>query len=236
MEGRAVSVEALMRELQKQQLLTQHLNQSGSASRRGESDIRVRAATAGQQPKHCFGFQKGNCTRADCPYLHEKSPEAKSQDQLRAKPKSKPSSVSKKPSLKKPSSKKKGAAKPRRSLKPNHCTRCGAAHPLSECKFTGQCEYCHKPNHKAAVCKKKLYDDGRAHVAFTTPSNDVLIRRACVPRGFSLVWSTVQPTGQSTSSIGQSSQSTGQSCYCLPRPPWCHTINLRTRWVNLLKP
>ena len=55
MEDKAVSVESLVRELQKQQLLTAHLNQSGSGGgsaidrrdRRPErADVRVRAATA----------------------------------------------------------------------------------------------------------------------------------------------------------------------------------------------
>ena len=95
MEGRVVSIEALVRELQKQ-LLTAHLNQSGSDRSGGDrsccDEVRVRAVTA-SQPRYCFGFQKGKCTRADCPFLHEKSPETTQPQNSQRKPKVKSAAV-----------------------------------------------------------------------------------------------------------------------------------------------
>jgi hypothetical protein len=151
MEGKIVSVETLVRELQRQDLLRTHLNQSGGEkARKWDSTdvVRVRAASA-STPKYCFGFQKGKCVRVDCPFLHEQSPAESKFDVSRAKPKQKPSI--KKSSVKKQGSAKKGrnpnpSAAPRRkdSVKGKPCGKCGGGHPVSECKYVGVCEFCAK--------------------------------------------------------------------------------------------
>jgi hypothetical protein len=60
MEGKTVSVESLLRELQKQQLLTAHLNKSGEKPDKSDrTDVRVRQATSNAtEPKYCFGFKR----------------------------------------------------------------------------------------------------------------------------------------------------------------------------------
>jgi hypothetical protein len=144
MEDRVVSVETLVRELQKQQLLTAHLNLSGERGARhgGDGEVKVRAAAAAQ-PKYCFGFQKGKCTRVDCPFLHEKAPsEAKVPDGS-GKPKAK--SSTKKKSGKKD---KASTTKPKKSSIKGKCGKCGGSHAYSECQFSGVCEYCKRQGHK----------------------------------------------------------------------------------------
>jgi hypothetical protein len=194
MDGKVVSVETLVRELQNQSLLTVHLNQSGGKAQRQGSDVRVRAAAA-SQPKHCFGFQKGKCVRTDCPYLHEIMPvEAKNQDAQQGKPK--PKAVAKKQSTKKGTGKK-GKASPQHPVATRRggagqakCGKCGGGHPVAECKYDGECSYCHRTGHKQSVCRKKAGDEGRARVAFVSPAEDISIRVACVqnsqPRHMSL--------------------------------------------------
>ena len=76
MEDKAVSIESLVKELEKQRLLSEHLNRSSGRPERPRSernDVRVHvASTSGV--KYCFAFQRGACTRPDCPFLHEKDP------------------------------------------------------------------------------------------------------------------------------------------------------------------
>ena len=80
MDNVQVEIDALVGELQKQQLLTTHLNRSNESGSRSDrprgdrSDTRVhQATTAGV--KYCFGFQRGACARgSDCPFVHEKDP------------------------------------------------------------------------------------------------------------------------------------------------------------------
>ena len=87
MDDKSISAGLLIKELQKQQLLTAHLNKNQSesdgrpGSRRHQrdeySDVRVHAAIA--PPKKpptgvCFAWQKGACTRgSECRFAHEES-------------------------------------------------------------------------------------------------------------------------------------------------------------------
>jgi hypothetical protein len=65
-------------------------------------------------------------------------------------------------------------------VKPACCYRCGSSsHKAPECKFDGSCDYCKKSGHKQQVCKKKVSDDARAHVA-TVIEDEVVVRAARV--------------------------------------------------------
>jgi len=71
MENKEFTADELLHELQRKQMLSAHLNGGKMAQR--ESAIEVQAKVVKESaPKVCFGFQKGKCTRANCPYLHEK--------------------------------------------------------------------------------------------------------------------------------------------------------------------
>ena len=79
MDDKAVSCDLLVKELQKLQLLTSHLNQSGGERRERPKfdgrEVRVRVATTAPVRGVCFNFKKGSCSRgADCPFSHEKQP------------------------------------------------------------------------------------------------------------------------------------------------------------------
>jgi hypothetical protein len=65
---RVFSLDELMRELQRQQLLTRHLNGTEKERARGEPEVRIKVATE----KACWAFQKGSCTRSPCPFAHVK--------------------------------------------------------------------------------------------------------------------------------------------------------------------
>jgi hypothetical protein len=96
MEGRSVTMDSLIKELQKQHLLTAHLNQSSVGGERagrrgGEADVRIRTATTPQAPKPCFLFQKGKCTRNPCPYSHEKLQDRPQEPPPHGKPKNRSS-------------------------------------------------------------------------------------------------------------------------------------------------
>ena len=59
MDDKAIAVETLVKELEKQRLLTTHLNQAAPAPRPRQVDVRAAAGpTSGVKP--CFNFQKGN--------------------------------------------------------------------------------------------------------------------------------------------------------------------------------
>jgi hypothetical protein len=174
----------------------------------------VRAANATQHPKFCFAFQKGKCVRPDCPFLHEKSPDPKPQEGKGGKPKARvaQATVSKKSSLKKKHPPRKGSKSPGRGAKrkdsgKEKCYRCGGGHLAPECKFEGECDYCHKAWHKQIVCKKKVSDDTRAHVAFASPPDEVSIRIACVSEVTTqVVTSTVEVTTPPAEPSGESSR------------------------------
>ncbi len=186
MDDKAISANALVKELQKQQMLTAHLNQSnrggGDRFEKRPPDVRARVATTSGV---CFGFQKGTCKRgADCRFRHEKegpTPERKASPSP-GRPTAK---MSKEKGPKKSSLKKKGDAKPARrgsaSPSPKGCSKCGpsAGHPTSECKFDGTCSHCGIKGHKLAVCRKKQSEDkAMAKVVFA--EEEVSIRMLTV--------------------------------------------------------
>ena len=75
MDDKAVTVETLVRELERQRLLTSHLNlsQGLSAPLRPNRQVDVRVtSTPTRDAGLCYAFQKGKCSRQDCPFLHEK--------------------------------------------------------------------------------------------------------------------------------------------------------------------
>lgn len=155
MDDKAVSVETLVRELEKQRLLTAHLNSNkggGKAEgpRPGKTEARVAATSA---VKYCHAFQKGPCPRGkDCPFTHEKDP-------AKSTPREKHTSVggSKKATKKKDG--KKRSSKDGGSGSSKSCFKCGStSHMAPECKFEGKCDYCKKDGHKQTVCRKKASD------------------------------------------------------------------------------
>ena len=71
-KGRPFTLDELLRDLHRQQLLTAHLSGSERERARAEPEaVRIKAAKEAS-PKPCFAYRKGSCTREDCPYLHEK--------------------------------------------------------------------------------------------------------------------------------------------------------------------
>ena len=62
----------LVAAIQERQMLLDHLKKaSGGAKKQSDNaDVKVKAAKT--QRGVCFAFQKGECTRTDCPFLHEK--------------------------------------------------------------------------------------------------------------------------------------------------------------------
>ena len=67
---RRVKIEDIVAAIQEQQLLLDHLKKEPEKFKSSDPEVRVKAAKTPQKP--CFAFQKGNCTRADCPFVHEK--------------------------------------------------------------------------------------------------------------------------------------------------------------------
>lgn len=165
MDDKAVTVETLVSELEKQRLLTAHLNQAGTGFARPTRQVDVRlSATPTQEQKLCYAFQKGKCHREGCPFLHEKGPEGPKKTFVREKDKVTPKSL---PKTNAEAKKKKG---------PKSCYRCGSeAHLAPECKFEGKCDYCKKDGHKQSVCRKKTSDNVHVKVA-----EEVSIRLTCV--------------------------------------------------------
>ena len=165
MDDKAVTVETLVSELEKQRLLTAHLNQAGTGFARPTRQVDVRlSATPTQEQKLCYAFQKGKCHREGCPFLHEKGPEGPKKKFVREKDKVTPKSL---PKTNAEAKKKKG---------PKSCYRCGSeAHLAPECKFEGKCDYCKKDGHKQSVCRKKTSDNVHVKVA-----EEVSIRLTCV--------------------------------------------------------
>ena len=172
MDDKAVTVETLVKELERQRLLTAHLNQSGTGlakPSRVHIDARVAAAS---QEKICYAFQKGKCHREECPFSHvmEKGGAEKQQAKKQEKAsKTAPSKKQQPPKANVDAKKKKG---------PKPCYRCGSeAHLAPECKFEGKCDYCKKDGHKQSVCRKKLSDSSPIHAA---KAEEVSIRLTCV--------------------------------------------------------
>lgn len=195
MDDKEVSAAQLLKELQKQQLLTSHLNQSASRSsqnRSERSDTRVRVASTPSPPRYCFAFQRGPCPRGtECPYLHEKEPGKENPPRPSVKNKpvvrmsrdsvpKKNSTKKKKPGPPRPPSILKGRQAPAGPLR-RSCLKCGASHLSSECKFEGTCDYCKKVGHKQSVCKKKMFDEKLAHVVVVDEEEEeVAVRMVCV--------------------------------------------------------
>ena len=106
MDDKSVTVVTLIRELERQRLLTAHLNQAqGNRPKKPDRQADVRQANPLQQPKPpCYSFQKGKCHRSDCPFSHEikdttkKKPESGKKKSVGKKhlPAAKPKKVSKK--------------------------------------------------------------------------------------------------------------------------------------------
>src|SRR6185437_5366090 len=200
LDGKTVSVEALVTELQKQQLLTAHLNQTQTGRdrdpdrpRRDGTRVHNATATPGAPPRMpCFNFAKGDCSRgATCPYTHAISEEKKFSSLLpkpnTPKPKPKANQAlstksQKKGTFKKDSSKKKSVG--RRcgvSFSKKECKRCGSKeHSFLECKFDGKCDYCDKQGHKYSVCMKRLSEKGQSKQAVTEEPEEVSIRAASI--------------------------------------------------------
>ena len=63
-------IEDIVAAIQEQQLLLDHLKKDPERQRHADPEIKIKAAKT--QQKVCFAFQKGNCTRTGCPFLHEK--------------------------------------------------------------------------------------------------------------------------------------------------------------------
>ena len=76
MDDKAVTVETLVRELERQRLLTSHLNLAGS-NPKPNRQVDVRLTNTPTDKKICYAFQRGECHREDCPFLHEKGGEEK---------------------------------------------------------------------------------------------------------------------------------------------------------------
>ena len=200
MDDKSISIESLVKELEKQRLLTTHLNQSGSGGkgeriRSERDDTRAHVASA-SGIKYCFGFQRGSCTRGNhCPFLHEKDPnktESKSERGGRPQSRMSKESVPKKGSQKKSDTPRttpggsrgaggKGRRKNTSSTKQGSCFKCGnPSHLAPECKFEGKCDYCKKDGHKQSVCKKKVYDETHSRVARVADDSVVIVRASRV--------------------------------------------------------
>jgi len=69
---RDFTLDELLRDLQRQHLLATHLEGSGSSEkeRRTEPAVRIKAAKEAN-PKRCYLFQQGKCTRENCPRARE---------------------------------------------------------------------------------------------------------------------------------------------------------------------
>lgn len=116
-----------------------------------ETEVKVRVA---KQVKYCYAFQKGTCTRNDCPFTHEINKNA-------SKKQVQPQAQAQAP---KPSTKKAPTSK--------QCNKCGKMHKQSECKFKGECNHCHKQGHKEEVCRSK----SKAQATVVIEEDDAIAR------------------------------------------------------------
>ena len=158
-KSKTFSVEALVRELRNQNLVTGHLDKAGERQNKRD-DVHVKAAKEAM-PKYCYSFQKGNCTRNECPFLHEKE---------KQESKSNSNKSAKKPEKQKPANTS-GNGGPAHPPLAKQCYKCGAAHNTRECTFAGECGWCHKKGHKESVCQGKV----RAAVANDTSTTIVRV-------------------------------------------------------------
>ena len=180
MEGDELSVEDLLMELEKNRLLTNHLNQASSKPT-NKQDARAFKAV---EPRYCFGFQKGSCSKQDCPILHEKDPSKQSVSKKQqqhsarggaqgARAKSQLERGGPKPQVSK------HASQPSQDNKKS-CNKCGQNnHSFKNCKYDGICDYCKKKGHKQVVCRKKAYDEAKVNLA-AVDDDLVVVRSACV--------------------------------------------------------
>ena len=193
LDDKALTVEALIKELEKKRLVTSHLNLSSQRPEKPREERGARVHLAATTPKYCYGFQKGNCKRgADCPFLHEKEPPRKdSKPQNAPPPQARLSREGKPP---KPTtrgndrehsrgrSRVRDQSKARRSVSVapgRKCFRCGSsAHLAPECKFDGTCDHCKKSGHKASVCKKRQSETPSVNIAHANGDEVVLVRVA----------------------------------------------------------
>ena len=147
MEGKAFTVDALIRELRKQQLLKAHLNgaeASGKASQSADPVVRVKAAKE-TSSKPCYAFQRGECQRKDCPFSHEKQPGAKATGK---------------------GDKPNAPRVPKEALPlAGTCGNCGERHSRDDCKFAGTCAWCKKKGHKEALCRGKQHGKTKANMS-----------------------------------------------------------------------
>ena len=192
LDDKAINGNALIKELQKIQLITSHLNKSkgGGNGERRERNVQARMVTASHDtPKKgvCFKFQRGMCTLGSaCNFSHEgeTKPRREASRPITQKPggygrggSSQKSSTSFTPhnGPRQPAGPRAdgGNASSNQSRgKSNACSKCGSTtHPKAECKFDGECTFCKKKGHMSKVCKQRdRKDSGRkpsARIAFT---------------------------------------------------------------------
>ena len=182
MEGKAFTVDALIRELRKQQLLKAHLNGAdaqGKASSSSEPLVRVKAAKEATG-KPCFAFQRGTCARPDCPYSHV---------------------IEKKPAPKTTKGEKPGSAPPKATPAVT-CSNCGDRHTRAECKFSGSCSWCKQKGHKEAQCRGK--QQGKAKAMLIDECVEV---RFCAALDHRYVALQAAPAGERVASAAHVSQS-----------------------------
>ena len=174
----------MISELQKHQLVTTHLNLSkGSRPERSrDRDTRAHVASV-SGPKYCYGFQRGSCTRPDCPFLHEKDPSStrsatpssrgRAQANMASAHKPKPGSHKKgrgggggRGGAGRGGRNQKGSNKKGKPPSDQKCFRCGSpGHLAPECKFEGTCDYCKKKGHKSSTCLSKKHAEKPAAAA-----------------------------------------------------------------------
>jgi len=118
---REFTLEELLRDLQRQQMMVRHLNGGTDTRTRSEGEVRVKAAKE-TSAKPCYLFQKGNCTRDHCPFAHIKQREG---DGAKAKKPSPPKPTS----TSKPANEAKGD---KRTVTCSHCKKKG--HDESVCR------------------------------------------------------------------------------------------------------
>jgi hypothetical protein len=212
MKDTKVSIETLVKELQKQQLLTSHLNQAGGKADRGgrnrDSDAQVRQATGTRDPdaqvtmasppsqRACFQFlKKGSCSRGDsCSFSHDRKEErappaggvarSASKKGQHARAASRGGGERKRDKSTKSKGRKANTSQSSGPSAVDLCKKCGSAkHPGSECTFSGTCNYCSKEGHKEVVCRKKIADTGAsAKAAVTIQDDGVEIRATSAPK------------------------------------------------------
>ena len=207
MKDQDVPIEALVKELQKQQLLTEHLNQSGGKAEHGrrgrEADAQVQLVSGAccETTQALFPItKKGSCSKgASCPFSHnvaeQKAPTTRTPAGGQATPSGEPSTQpvgqpgsggAKKMKKSQPKGKQGGGeAQPSDAKGGEKCKNCGTdRHLTSECTFAGACNYCGRDGHKELVCRKKAADErASAKVAVAAPE-DAQIRMLMVPERF----------------------------------------------------